>query len=320
MNNKVNYTLIGIITLVGIVLLMGFGYWLLKPTSEADTKRYLIYFNESVLGLNIDAPVKYRGIAVGKVVTMKIDPQNSEQVEVAIDILSSTPIKTTTLARLTAQGITGLTYINLSMGENDSPLLEAQKGEKYPVIKTEPSFFENVEKSLSDVSMQLSSTLARTESLLGAENQQEFSRILRSTANILEKVDRTLDEKSITHIQNTLAQLDATSKKLDAMLPQIEVFVAKGIEWEANTSASVGSIMQSYLGIRATMDEIKRAVESGEFNIKEITGEVVPTLNTTLVELQNFMVQMGSVLEQHQRSPSDLLFRQEEIKKGPGEE
>jgi phospholipid/cholesterol/gamma-HCH transport system substrate-binding protein len=46
----------------------------------------------------------------------------------------------------------------------------------------------------------------------------------------------------------------------------------------------------------------------------------VPTLNTTLVELQNFMVQMGSVLEQHQRSPSDLLFRQEEIKKGPGEE
>ncbi|MGD9718338.1 MAG: MlaD family protein [Sulfurimonadaceae bacterium] len=320
MNNKVNYTFVGIITLVGIFLLMGFGYWLLKPTEEADTKRYLIYFNESVSGLNIDAPVKYKGITVGKVAAMKIDPKNSERVEVAIDILSSTPIKTTTVARLTAQGITGLSYINLSMGENDSPLLEAQNGEEYPVIKTEPSFFENVEKSLSDVSMQLSSTLARTESLLSPENRQEFSRILRSTANILEKIDRTLDEESVIHIKNTLVQLDAASKKIDVMLPQIEMFVAKGIEWEVNTSASLSAIMQSYLGIRATMDEFKRAVENGEFNLKEITGDVIHTLNNTLLELQSFTVRLESVLEQHRRSPAGLLFRQEEIKKGPGEE
>ncbi|MDY0116298.1 MAG: MlaD family protein [Sulfurimonadaceae bacterium] len=319
MNNKVNYTLIGLITLVGFAFLMGFGYWLLKPTSQTDTKRYLIYFDESVLGLNIDAPVKYRGISVGKVSGLEIDPKNSEQVEVSIDVISSTPIKTSTLARLTAQGITGLTYINLSMGEQDSLLLEAREGEEYPIIKTEPSFFENVEKSFSDVSLQLSNTLQKTELLLHEKNQEEVTKILKRTTNILEKVDRTLDEKTLLHIQNTMANLDGITKKLDIMMPDMKTFVAKGIDWEEKTSASLESIMQSYLGIQETMKEVERAVTSGEFNLKEITADVIPALTNTLLELQNLMMGMEDVMDEHRRSPSDILYKQEMIKKGPGE-
>lgn len=319
MNNKVNYGLIGIFTIIGFVLLMGFGYWLLKPVSQADTKRYLIYFDESVLGLNIDAPVKYRGISVGKVAALQIDPNNSEQVEVSIDIISSTPIKTSTLARLTAQGITGLTYINLSMGENDSELLEVYGTEEYPVIKTEPSFFENVEKSLSDVSMQLSNTLQKTELLLQEKNQQEVTKILQRTASILEKMDRTLDDRTIVHIQNTMANLDGITKKLETTMPHIETFITKGIEWEENTSTSLASIMQSYLGIQGTMAEIEKAVVSGDFNLKEISSDVVPALTNTLMELQNLMMSMEDMLDGHRRSPSDILYKQEMIKKAPGE-
>lgn len=319
MNNKVNYTLIGLITIIGFALAMSFGYWLLKPTSQEDTKRYHIYFNESILGLNIDAPVKYRGITVGKVSALQIDPNNSEQVEVTIDIITSTPVKTTTLARLTAQGITGLTYINLSMGENDSPLLEAIDETTYPVINTEPSFFENVEKSLSDVSTQLSNTLQKTELLLDDDNQLEVSRILQKTANILDKLDRTLDDKTIKHMQNTMASLDGITKKLEVAMPNLELFVEKGIEWEENTSASLASIMQSYLGIQGTMAEIEKAVVSGEFNLKEITSDVVPALTNTLLEFQNLMIGLEDMLDDHRRSPSDILYKQERIKKAPGE-
>lgn len=79
------------------------------------------------------------------------------------------------------------------------------------------------------------------------------------------------------------------------------------------------SIMNSYLGIRSSADEVKRAIASGEFNLKDIAGDMVPTVNTTLLEMQQLMIKLEGALNQYERSPSDVLFKQEQIKKGPGE-
>ena len=136
MNNKVNYTLIGFLVLLGFFFIGLFTYWLMQPSSEEEVRKYSIHFDESVLGLNIDAPVKYRGISVGKVTSLRINPANMEQVDVLITILKTTPIKEDTVAKLTAQGITGLSYINLSMGSQNAKELTIKEDEEYPIIKT----------------------------------------------------------------------------------------------------------------------------------------------------------------------------------------
>ena len=319
MNNKVNYTLVGFLVLIGAAMIMGFSYWLLKPTVETETTRYNIYFDESVLGLNIDAPVKYRGISVGKVSHLRISPTNSERVEVQITILKSTPIKESTVARLTAQGITGLSYINLSMGDHGAPALVRTDDEEYPVIQTVPSFFEDFEKSLDSVSSKLSKTLTRTEQLLNDDNQKQINLLLTRSANFMDKLERLLDEKTINSFQHSIASLESASSKVDNLVPKVDVFVDKSMEWEDSIKNSFSSIMNSYLGIRSSMDEIKRAVSSGEFNVKEIASDIVPTMNNTLLDMQDLMIKLQESLNQYDRSPSDILFKQEEIKKAPGE-
>jgi len=319
MNNKVNYTFVGFLVLVGILLVLGFSYWLLKPTDEQKTKDYMIYFNESVFGLNIDAPVKYRGISVGKVTKLRINPQNSEQVEVLVTIDATTPIKTDTVAKLTAQGITGLSYINLSMGTHNSAALVAHNGEKYPVIQSSPSFFEDFEKSLGDVSTELSSTLTQTKKLLNDKNQKEISVVLEKTANVMSKFDRLLDDKTINNLQESAKNLNSITKKVDKVVPNIDHFVDKSVAWEESIDKSFASIMESYVGITESMDEIKRAIADGEFNFKEITADVMPTLNNTLLEMQDMMQEVENTLKKHERSPADILYKQEEAKKAPGE-
>lgn len=319
MNNKVNYTLVGVFVMIGVSLMLGFAYWLLKPSSQYETQKYVIYFNESVLGLNIDAPVKYRGIDVGKVSRLRINPNNSEQVEVLVTILESTPIKTDTVARLTSQGITGLSYINLSLGSDASAVLEAKEDEEYPVIATAPSFFERFEKSLGNVSTQLSDTLSRTEELLNKENQEQISLLIKRAAGVMDRFEKILDEQTITHVQGTIRNLDSFTHKLDNTMPKVDMFIEKSIAWEHNISKTMGSIMTSYLGVRSSMAEIKRAVSSGEFNVKEITKDVVPTMNDTLLQMQELMIHLEGTLEQYERSPGDILFKQEEMRKGPGE-
>ncbi len=319
MNNKVNYTLVGILILVGMALMMSFAYWMLKPVKNEDVQKYHIYFDESVLGLNIDAPVKYRGISVGKVSKMRINPNNSEQVEVTVIIERSTPIKVDTAAKLTAQGITGLSYINLSNGGRSSELLRAKDGEECPTIKTLPSFFKNLEDSFGDVSNRLTSTLAGTEELLGADNQQQMALLLKRSANVMRKMELLLDDKTINHLQKTSKNMDEFTEKLNKLMPNIDIFLEKTKKWEASTANSFDSIMISYLGLDKSMDEIQKAFHNGEADFKQLNADVIPTLNAAMLDFQELMMKLEETLERYRESPSDIFYKRQEIRKAPGE-
>ena len=319
MNNKVNYTLIGILVLIGLGLIIVFSYWLLQPAKEQQNKNYYVYFSESVLGLNLEAPVKYRGISVGKVSDIEISPNNSEEVRVLVSVLKSTPVKVTTRAKLTSQGITGLSYINLTTGVNGTALLKRVGNQKYPVIKTVPSFFETVETTFGDVTTNLSKTLVGTKELLNEQNQKQIGIILERSAKFMDKLERMLDEKTLHHFKSSMKNLDSASAKIDVMMPKIEKFAENSVEWENKIATYFQTIMQSYMGIKASMDVFKGAVASGEFNFKNISSDIVPTLNNTLLDFQHIIIRLDTLMEQYEKSPGDILFKTQEINKGPGE-
>ena len=315
MNNKVNYTLIGISVLIGLSLMFGFAYWMLKPSTDEATQKYLIYFNESVLGLNLDAPVKYRGITVGKVTRLRINPKNTEQVEVTVDILKSTPIKENTVAKLTAQGITGLTYINLTQGKNAAPPLKAKPGQKYPVIKTIPSFFAHFERSLGDVSSQLSTTLEKTQKLLSDENQKQITLLLQRTANIMDKVDRLLDQKTIDHFQSSMNNLDNITYKVDQLVPKIGLFVDKSIMWEDKINASFEAIKGTYFRMDNTMKNMAVSFSDSALTFEKMSH----TINNTMIESQNVMIDVENTLQDFKRNPSAILYKKTQAREAPGE-
>lgn len=319
MNNRVNYNLIGFLVLFFIAAMIGFGYWLLKPSKEIEMRTYAIYFDESVLGLNLDAAVKYKGINVGKVTSLSINPKNSQQVQVLINVLKTTPIKDSTVAQLTSQGITGLSYINLSLGDENAPPLAKKKGDEYAVIKTIPSLLIKLENTFGDVTYNLSETLQSTKELLKKENQESFSQLLKESSVLVSKVNRVLDDEAILNIQESLRNINSASKKLDMLLPQLEKLAQNSIVWEDSVSASFASIMKSYVGIAASMDTFKAALQSGDFNLREMSSDLIPTMNNTFLEMQSLVVKIEELLGKYERSPSDILLMREEIKKAPGE-
>jgi len=319
MNNRVNYSLVGFLVLLSLSMMVAFGYWLLKPAEEAEMRTYAIYFDESVLGLNMDAPVKYRGINVGNVVSLKINPNNSEQVEVLVNVLKTTPIKASTVAQLTSQGITGLSYINLSYGNETSEPLLSKKGEAYPVIKTIPSLLIKIENTFGDMSVNLSETLYRTRQLLKEENQQEMSLLLKNSAIFMSKMNQILDDETIGNFQQSMKNLNSASQKLDVLIPRVGDFMDKSGRWEDDISSAFKSIMNSYMGIRDSMDMFKKSLQSGDFNLKEMSSDILPAMNSTFLEMQNLIIKIEDTLNKHDRSPSDIILMQEKIKKGPGE-
>jgi len=320
MNNKVNYKLVGLSVVFGFFMIMVFVYWLMKPSADNEMQKYLIYFDESVSGLNVNAPVKYRGISVGKIVDLRINPKNTEQVQATVDIVKITPIKETTVAKLTAQGITGLTYINLSLGANDSPPLKIKEGETYPVIKSVPSLFKDVEKSLGSLSTQFTDTLGQTNKLLNDKNQKEIQRILNKAANVLSSVDKLLNERTIVHLQKSLENLDDFSTKLTKLTPKIDKFVSNSITWEDKMSNSFVDIKETYSSMGVTMKNMAKSFENVQKDVNGMALNIVPSANDTMLSIQSSLLEFNELMQEYKRSPNDILFKKEAIKRGPGEE
>ncbi|MDX9813162.1 MAG: MlaD family protein [Sulfurimonas sp.] len=318
MNNKTNYTIVGFLVLVGLGLMMAFGYWLLKPSDEKETKRYGIYFSESVSGLNLDAPVKYKGVSVGKVVKLGINSKNKREVEVVVEMLKTTPITTSTVAVLTSQGITGLSYINLTHQRGDeSKTIEKLEDEEYPIIKSAPSLFAKAENVLEGMFINIDQTLQKLNTLLDGENQKSIADILKNSADITSKINTSLDSGS--SISSTLQNIESMTKKMDDMLFKIEKFIDNSIEWEDKISGSFGSVAQSYVGIQSAMDEFKKAIADGQIDMKSLAGDTLHNLNITMQEMQNLMQQTSEILHEYEKSPADMIFLQQETKKAPGE-
>ncbi|TDI75424.1 MAG: MCE family protein, partial [Bacteroidetes bacterium] len=68
MNNQKNLAAIGVFVIVGLILSISGIVALTSSSLFSKTLRGVTFFNESVTGLNIGAPTKFKGVVIGKVV------------------------------------------------------------------------------------------------------------------------------------------------------------------------------------------------------------------------------------------------------------
>lgn len=137
METDKHYFIEGLFIIVFAIAAAIFAVWLGSPGRHDDVI-YRIHFPDSVSGLTVGDPVKYRGIDVGTVKSMIIDPDNSRLVLVDVRLRKETPVKTDTRASLTLKGITGVVFIELNGGDPAAKTLLAVTPQgKIPEIPSE---------------------------------------------------------------------------------------------------------------------------------------------------------------------------------------
>ncbi len=134
-----------------------FAVWLTN-TGRSDDVIYRIHFAESVSGLTLGDPVKFHGVDVGTVKTLRLDPANSQLVQVDVRLRRDAPVKTDTKATLKLKGITGAVYVELNGGSPAAKsLVDATPAGQIPEIPYEKSSLANLLDQLPRVIAKLSS-------------------------------------------------------------------------------------------------------------------------------------------------------------------
>lgn len=215
MDTDVNYTLVGAFV-IGLfaVLILGI-IWLSSGFTIQTYSTYKIYMQESVSGLNVNAPVEYNGVNVGTVTSITLNRSNPHLVELLLQIKTDTPVTEGTTATLDTKGITGIAFVALKDIGNQLTPLKAENGETYPVIKTTPSLFLRLDTALSKLTSSLSNVSNSIQSVLDEDN-------LRSIKHTLSHLD-TVTGALAANTQQLINILNNTSKASQQFGPTMQI-------------------------------------------------------------------------------------------------
>lgn len=308
METKVNYTIVGAFVLVLGAVLIGSALWLASGgTMQKKYDLYLAIMEESVAGLNLNAPVKYNGVDVGKVRDIQLDPADPERVRLMFAIGRGTPIRVDTLAVLKTQGLTGIAYVELSGGAREAPLLQAIAPEQYPVILTKPSLSARLENVLSTVLAKLDSTSGHIDTLLSEENQAAFKSALADIAAVARTIAARKDsiDKGITHAARTFENTSQLTAQAGPVIDRI--------------GRSADAIEKMGNEVSRTSTSAGKVVDSAGADISRFTAETLPELERLLSELGTLTTSLRRLSDQTERDPRGFLFGRTPVPAGPGE-
>jgi len=253
--------------------------------------QYVITTASSVAGLKVEAPVRYRGVDVGRVESIRIEPGVSGRISIRIGVQEDTPITKSTYAQLGYQGVTGLAYVALDDEGASKELLKAEGGEP-PRIDMRPSIFD----SSLDVVAAVKQLSGRMNELLNEENRKLLTRMLggieqasRQTAALAERLQPGAQEfpSLMGDARGALADLSRLSRKLEER--------------------------------SAALDRMAASLEEVGVAARSFNDETLPRLNALVEQLNRDTRSLDRVLNAVGENPQSFVFGAPRGRPGPGE-
>lgn len=320
MEPRGNYVIVGVFVFVLGAIAVGMVLWLGKSDYRGAYDQYHAFMRQSVSGLSVDSTVKYRGVNVGRVKEIALNPDNAEEVRLTLDILRGTPIKTDTVATLETQGLTGLATMNLEGGSREAPKLEPEPGQEYPVIQTKPSLFFRLDMAISRLL-----------------SEQGLSKLLSSLHGLTESTAAFMNEENRLKVEGILNDLAMVSHALSRQ----QEAIAQGIDRAAEAAENlailtstvnqdmprlVARIHQSVTAVKTVAEELGRTgktlesiVEESQPEIQQFTRETLGETGQLIIELRQLTNTLQRVAYQIERAPDSLIYGRPSQPRGPGE-
>ena len=322
MENKSHALAAGAFVLVVLALLVAMAAWLARDHTEQRV--FELSSKEAVTGLQPQAGVRYKGVVVGRVVAIGLDPAVRGNVLVRIAVNDSAPITTSTFASLGFQGVTGLAFVQLDDSGESSVALPAN-GEAPARIPMRQGLMSRLTEQGSDLLYQLQQASQKMNALIDTGHQrammQAVDNLAQAAAGIVQLTHRadamlagTGPDGSV-NLPRLSEQAGATLKSMQITADQLRVS-AETVRESAGEFRKM-SVRMSEPG--GTLDRISRSTEALVSTSQSLNGNVLPRLNRATDEAARAARQVGRLAEGLNDNPQILITGKGVATPGPGE-
>lgn len=222
MENKAHALVAGLFVLGVTALLIALAVWLTRDGTNRQL--YELSSREAVSGLQPQATVRFKGVAVGRVVHIGFDPKIKGHVLVRIAVDLGTPVTSSTYAALGFQGVTGLAFVQLDdSGESTTPPPPFEGG--LPRIPMRPGMMGRLSEQGTQILQRLEDTTRRLNELLRPENQQavlaavasadQAAQSVRQLAGSVDSLVRSQLPPLVQEARQTVAEVGQAARKFN---------------------------------------------------------------------------------------------------------
>jgi len=306
---------VGLFVAIGIAFAILVTIWLGMSRFLEKGRFYATYFDESVQGLDVDSPVKYRGVFSGRVESISVAP-DSKLIKVILKIDSDQKLDQNIVAQLKSVGITGSMFVELDQkkeGQPDqSPHLSFPS--EFPIIASKPSEISGLMGGINELlnqikSLDLDEIVGKIKTTLDNINQTvddaNVQRISKKIESSIESMERILADHRWNKI---LASADSAGDSLNNLLDKADRTLVR----------VQGIITGKEQTIKTAIDDFSQAVKNANLFLNKGSSLVSGTdasiselMDHLLIAAQNLekasenLNQLMELLSDH---PSQLLF------------
>jgi len=302
------FVLLGLAALAGALLLLGVRQWF-KPTFIFET-----YFDQSIAGLGIGAPVTFRGVPLGQVtqiltsaatyehdvslddrrdyivVRVTVDTSGPEAVQMKRDAVALA--RRGLRARTHLAGVTGQQYLELDF----------MNPERYPPLpfawKPEYTYLPSAPSSAGQI-------IANAQAFLASLDEVDIRKLGQNLNALVTRLDGKLGELPVAELSarlhDVLGSAEATLSRIDTTLG--DPAIRETLDNAAVVSARLRKIVDD-----GDLDRTIRSVEETAERLDSLLGDNQYDVRVIVQDLQTTADNLRSLSETIRRYPAGAVF------------
>lgn len=282
MENRNSYTIVGLFVMLIGTFLGIFMWWMLTRTEANETYRsYFIHTKELPVGIKEGADVKFIGVNAGIIKKIDFIDMKNAIIEIELSIKDKLPISKDSVAKVESQGISGISFINITQGSGEI----FNENEKKPIISLDKALLDKIGKKAEVISDQVSETIYKINMLLSNQNIDKINKILTNFETFSKKLN---DEKLTKNIYTAIDEFIKFQKTMDNSAKKFNNFIDN---------------------LNKTQNKISARIDNGDFNIREILNPTLSDAQTTLNEFNKALIEFESALFRLEDNPYEFFFK-----------
>ncbi|CAG9205686.1 Phospholipid/cholesterol/gamma-HCH transport system substrate-binding protein [Paraburkholderia tropica] len=260
---------------------------------------YDLISRSSVTGLYPDAAVRYRGLDVGKVQSIRFDAAHPGQIRIRVLVDQKAPMTRSTFGTLALQGVTGIAFVQLDdNGLDQSPLASSEKN--VAEIPLRPGLLDQLQRRGDVLLRKLDSIATDVDQMLSEENRKQ---VMATVVSLQQAADSV----------NTLAQqLQPTAKQLPGAVADLQKTLQSTNQLITSVNRPDGPFQTNLNKAGTAAAQAGQALASMDMSIQELSARVgydtLPRVDSLTDDVRSAMRSVDRAAGTFSSSPRSVLF------------